>query len=281
MARTISEIKSAICTEWMGNEDVANAYGFAAGESFSSQFSVVSIENLLFYIVAVASWIVEKCIDVHKEEMNGILDSKIPHRAKWYRDKTLGFMAGKTLADDSDEYDTSDMTADEIEAAKVVKYAAVSENTSSSILTIKVAGEKDGKRTALDASTERQLENYLREVKDAGVRISIVNESADRFKCDLSIIYDGLLSSSSVATAVLAAIQDYVENLPFNGIYSNMALVDAVQQVSGVKIAEVNSSAIMTNGSDVWTDITVRTVPHSGYMNAASSDVTLKMEEYA
>lgn len=265
----------------MGNEDVANAYGFAAGDNFSSQFSVVSIENLLFYIVAVASWIVEKCIDTHKEEMNAILDSKIPHRAKWYRDKTLGFMAGKTLADDSDEYDTSGMTADEIETAQVVKYAAVSENTSSSVLTIKVAGEEGGKRSALDASTQHQLENYLREVKDAGVRISLINESADRFKCVLTIIYDGVLPAASVATAVLAAVQDYVENLPFNGIYSNMALVDAVQQVDGVKIAEVESSAIMANGSDAWTDIAVRTVPHSGYMNAASSDVTLNMEEYA
>lgn len=280
MARTISEIKSAICAEWMGNEDVAKAYGFTKGESFGSKFSVVSVENLLFYIVAVTSWIVERLIDAHKDEVTTALDSKIPHRAKWYRDKVLDFMKGKTLADDTDVYDTSDMTTDEIEAAKVVKYAAVSENASTSILTIKVAGVKDGKKSALDASTKQQLENYLREVKDAGVRINLVNESADRFKCSLSICYDGLLEAEAVATAVLNAVQNYVENLPFNGVYSNMALVDAVQQVSGVKIAEVKNSAIMANGSDSWADIDVRAVPHSGYMNAACSDVTITMEEY-
>ena len=75
-------------------------------------------------------------------------------------------------------------------------------------------------------------------------------------------------------------VLEYVENLPFNGVYSNMALVDAVQQVPGVKIAEVKSSAIMANGSESWVNIDVRAVPHSGYMNAESSDVTITMEEY-
>lgn len=280
MARTISEIKSAICAEWMRNEDVARAYGFEVGDSFGDKFSVVSVENLLFYIVAVASWVVERLIDVHKSEVDAALDALTPHRAKWYRDKTLGFLKGKTLYGETDKYDTSDMTESEIEVARVVKYAAVSENASSSILTIKVAGISNGRRAALDAATEQQLGNYLHEVKDAGVRINLINESADRFKCSLSICYDGLLEATSVAEAVLAAVQEYVENLPFNGMYSNMALVDAVQQVEGVKIAEVRSSAIMANGSDSWTPIDVRVVPNSGYMSAASSDVTITMEEY-
>lgn len=280
MARTIAEIKSAICAEWMGNEDVAKAYGFTVGDSFSEKFSVVSVESLLFYIVAVTSWVVERLIDAHKSEVDAALDSLMPHRAKWYRDKVLGFMKGKALAGDSDVYDTSEMTASEIEAAKVVKYAAVSENEQTSILTIKVAGETDGRRSVLDATTQQQLENYLREVKDAGVRISLINESADRFKCSLTVCYDGLFEATSVAKSVLAAVQDYVENLPFNGVYSNMALVDAVKQVEGVKIAEVKSSAIMANGSDSWTAIDVRVVPHSGYMSAASGDVTITMEEY-
>ena len=264
----------------MGNEDVQKAYGFSAGERFSDKFSVVSVENILFYIVAVCSWVVESLIDAHKSEVDAALEALTPHRAKWYRDKVLAFMKGKPLAGESDIYDTSEMTASEIEAAKVVKYAAVSENAQTSIVTIKVAGETDGRRSALDATTQQQLENYLREVKDAGVRINLVNESADRFKCALSIYYDGMLEVNTVAKAVLEAVQDYVENLPFNGVYSNMALVDAVQGVEGVKIAEVKSSSIMASGSDIWTAINVRVVPHSGYMSAASSDVTLTMEEY-
>ena len=75
MARTITEIKRDICAEWMGNEDVAKAYGFSVGDSFNENFSVVSVENLLFYIVAVVSWVVERLIDTHKSEVDAALDS--------------------------------------------------------------------------------------------------------------------------------------------------------------------------------------------------------------
>lgn len=281
MARTISEIKSAICAEWMGNDEVAKAYGFSPGDSFGSRFSAVSIENLLFYIVAVAAWTVERLIDKHKVEVNEALDNMIPHRAKWYRDKVLAFLKDRTLVQDSDLYDTSDMTADEIEAARVVKYAAVSENSATSILTIKVAGERDGKRTALDQATQRQLEHYIREVKDAGVRINLVNENADSFRCSIVICYDALLDAQTVERNAREAVRNYVENLPFNGIYSNMALVDALQQVTGVKIAEVTAAAIKANGTGVWKDIKVRTVPDSGYMYAEQQDIHITMEEYA
>lgn len=280
MARSISEIKRAICAEWMGNEDVQKAYGFSAGDRFNEKFSIVSVENILFYVVAVASWVVENLIDTHKSEVDAALDSLTPHRPKWYRDKVLGFLKGKSLVNESDVYDTSDMTASEIENIRVVKYAAVSENASTSILTIKVAGETNGRRSALDPTTKRQLENYLREVKDAGVRINLINESADRFKCSLRICYDGLLEADSVASLVLGVVQDYVENLPFDGVYSNMSLIDAIQRVEGVKIAELESSSIMANGSDSWTPIDVRVVPQSGYMSVESSDVTITMEEY-
>lgn len=281
MARTISEIKSAICAEWMGNEEVAKAYGFSPGDSFGSRFSAVSVENLLFYIVAVAAWVTERLIDAHKEEVDEALDTMIPHRAKWYRDKVLAFMKGIPLAQDSDQYDTSAMTDDEMKAARVVKYAAVSENASTSIVTIKVAGEKDGKRTALDETTRKQLENYIREVKDAGVRINLVNENADSFRCSIVICYDALIDAETVERNARDAVRNYVENLPFNGIYSNMALVDAVQQVTGVKIAELEKAEIKENGSDVWKGIDVRTVPHSGYMYADDNDITVTMEEYA
>ena len=260
MARSITEIKSAICKEWMGNEDVARMYGFSVGDSFSERFSAVSVENILFYIVAVTSWVVERLVDTHRYEVDAALESLLPHRAKWYRDKALKFLKDIPLYEDSDMYDTSDMTEDEIEAARVVKYAAVSENADASILTIKVAGETNGRRSVLDAATAQQLENYLREVKDAGVRISLVNESADRFMCELKICYDGMVS--------------------VNGVYSNMALVDAIRLVKGVKIAEVESSALKANGSDTWSDIEVKVIPRSGYMIAKESDITLVMEEY-
>ncbi|MEF2578583.1 MAG: hypothetical protein UIU89_01795, partial [Alistipes shahii] len=159
--RTIEEIKETICADFMRNESAAKVYGFTAGDSFSAHFGILSIESILFYLFAVAAWALEKLFDTYKGEVDTRIEEIIPHRPRWYRDKVLAFMEGKTLIADTDRYDTTAMTEDAIAAARVVKHAVAVENRDASLLTIKVAGEKDGKRCRLDAETEAQLAAYI------------------------------------------------------------------------------------------------------------------------
>lgn len=187
--RTIEEIKETICADFMRNESVAELFGFTPGDSFTSHFSKVSVIGILFYIFAVAAWALEKLFDTYKGEVDTRIEEIIPHRPRWYRDKVLAFMKGKTLIADTDRYDTEGMTEDAIAAARVVKHAVAVENRDASLLTIKVAGEKDGKRCRLDAETEAQLAAYIAEIKDAGVRTALVNIDPDRFNCEADVYY--------------------------------------------------------------------------------------------
>lgn len=191
--RTIEEIKETICADFMRNESVAELFGFTPGDSFTSHFSKVSVIGILFYIFAVAAWTLEKLFDTYKGEVDTRIEEIIPHRPRWYRDKVLAFMKGKTLIADTDRYDTEGMTEDAIAAARVVKHAVAVENRDASLLTIKVAGEKDGKRCRLDAETEAQLAAYIAEIKDAGVRTALVNIDPDRFNCEADVYYDPML----------------------------------------------------------------------------------------
>ena len=154
--RTIEEIKETICADFMRNESVAELFGFTPGDSFTSHFSKVSVIGILFYIFAVAAWTLEKLFDTYKDEVDTRIEEIIPHRPRWYRDKVLAFMKGKTLIADTDRYDTTAMTEDAIAAVRVVKHAVAVENRDASLLTIKVAGEKDGKRCRLDAPDARR-----------------------------------------------------------------------------------------------------------------------------
>lgn len=278
--RTIEQIKQELQEAFMQSEPLATAYGFETGTAFSSVFSKVSIENLLLYIVSVGIYVLEALFAEHKADVDAAIDETLPHRPKWYRDKALLFMQGKTLVEDTDRYDTTDMTDEDIEAARVVKYAAATESPDASILTIKVAGEADGERTPLDADTETQLLAYLREVKDAGVRIALVNQEADQFHCNVEVYYDPMLTSDSVEAACRKAIGQYIQNLPFNGEYTNMALIDALQQVEGVRIAELRSSSVSVSGSQAATAINARHTPEAGYMKADEQDVVLTMIPY-
>lgn len=276
MARTIAEIKDNLTADFMRNADVARIYGFEVGATFSAHFSSVSVESLLFYIVACATWVLENLFDKHREDVENRIEAILPHRPKWYRDKVLAFMKNKTLVPDTDYYNTDGMNDSDIEAARVVKYAAATEAVDASLLTIKVAGESGGHRAPLDTETEKQLLAYIGEIKDAGVRINLVNKSADIFQCELDIYYDAVLLPEVVETACREAIKNYIENLPFNGEYTNMALVDELQKIEGVRIVEFGSAKNEVSGESTPTVINARCTPTAGYFSAGNIIINMK-----
>lgn len=279
MARKITDIKDSIARDFTHNEDVARAYGFTPGDSFTAHFSKASVESVLFYIFACAAWVVESLFDQHKQEVNDRIEEILPHRPKWYRDKVLRFMKNKALIEDSDIYDTGGMTEDDITAARVVKHAVATENKDASILTIKVAGENAGKRCQLSEATETQLAAYIAEIKDAGVRVNLVNIIADVFNCEVDIYYNPMLMPEDVESECRETIKNYIENLPFNGEYTNMSLVDELQQVEGVKIVEFKGATTTAHGETVVTPINARYVPSAGYFSLGEVTINLKVYE--
>lgn len=276
--RSISEIKREIADEFMSNEAVANVYRFEVGSSFEKVFSALSVESVLMYVFAVCAWSVERLMAEHKMEVETRLKNTKAHRPKWYRDKVLAFMVGEALQGDSDEYDTAGMSDDDIEKLRVVKHAVAVENDDESILIIKVAGEKEGKRQPLSYEEAEQLRAYIGEIKDAGVRVSLVNQEADVFNCEVDVYYDAMLEADTVKGDCQSRIKDYIENLPFNGEYTNMALVDALQGVDGVRIAELKRSSARAKGEEKPQQIDARTRPVAGYFKEGV--ITLNMIAY-
>lgn len=275
--RTVDEIKQDITTDFMRNESVAALFGFKVGDSFTAHFSKVSVVSVLFYIFACAAFVLERLFDSYRQEVDDRIEAIIPHRPKWYRDRVLAFMKGRVLLPDTDEYDTADMTDEEITAARVVKHAVADESDDASLLTIKVAGEQDGRRCPLDAQTEGQLKAYIAEIKDAGVRTALVNIAPDRFNCELDIYFDAMLLASSVESICREAIKGYIENLPFNGEYTNMALVDKLQKIDGVKIPELRGATTVAAGESTVTAIDARCVPAAGYFELGDAKLNMKV----
>ena len=275
--RTIDEIKRSMTEAFMKDATLAGKYGFTPGDDWNATFSAVSVENIIIYIVAAAIWVLESLFDEHKKDVDARIEEILPHRPKWYRDKALAYMEGKTLIDGTDKYDTSGMNESEIEQARIVKYAAATESEDSSMLTIKIATKGSEGLEPIDAETEVQFAAYIKEIKDAGVKIAIVNKEADSFRCSLTVYYDAMLLSDDVKDAVEAAVEDYIQGLPFNGEYTNMALTDRLQQVEGVKIVEVTASSAQPQGG-AWQNINARYTPEAGYMTVG--DIETNMQAY-
>ena len=110
-------------------------------------------------------------------------------------------------------------------------------------------------------------------MKDAGVRVEIINEAAYHLQLAMTIYYDPMVLNAqgmnrNADYPVHDAIKSYIENLPFNSEYSNTALTDVLQKVEGVKIPQITSAA--ESATDVQADfdanpILVKSIPHSGY----------------
>ena len=266
MARTIEEIQREII-EYKNNNSVLAQL---------TSNSTTAIWRLWTYVFACAIWTLETLFDHYRGEVEARIEAIVPHRAKWYRMKALEFMKDKVLIVDEDVYDTAAMTEEEIAAAKVVKHAVAVESADASILTLKIAGETGGEPAPVSAETEIQFAAYITEIKDAGVRIAIINAEADRFSAELDVYYDPVLLPENVEAAAREAIKKYVENLPFNGEYSNMKLVDNIQVIEGVKVVEFKAASYLSANNDISTEINAIAVPYAGYFKINNINLTMR-----
>ena len=265
MARSTQEIYEAMLSDKESRQELSGL----------TNTSVTSIWRLFLYIVAASAHALEVLWDAYQSTVESTLSSMMPHRASWYASKALQYMDGMTLPDGNDEYDTNGMTDEDIAEKRIIKYAAAIENPDYSILYIKIAGENAGVLSPVTREQATSFTAYMNEVKDVGVRIEVVNKAADVYSCEIAVLYDPILAPGVVEDGVKEAITNYISNLPFNGEYSNMALIDAVQIVSGVKIAEVTKASATPSGATYPTSINLRYVPEAGYMTPGDIIVNL------
>lgn len=266
--RTISDIKKELTDAFMADAQLQAAYGFAPGTAFDKQFSRISLESLLLYIVAFAQWTLEKLFDTHTQEVTDYIATMKPHTLRWYQEKAKAFLYGFNLIDGTDQFDTTGKSDDEIAQAQVVKFAAVTE--SGATLYLKIAGEESGRPKKLDASQKAAFEAYLHEYKDAGVRVDVTSEQGDYLRLSLDVYYNPLLltatgqSKSDGTYPVEEAIKSYIEQLPFNGEYRNNALVDAIQQTTGVVMVQLHSAAQSVDNV-TYNPVAAFCTPFAGY----------------
>ena len=266
MARTIQEIQQEILQAKEAEPHLSNL----------NSTSKVAVWRLWVYITAFVIHTLEKIFDQHKKEVSEALSQLKPHTPRWYRNKALAFQYGFNLRSETDLFDNTGRTEDEIHNSKIVKYSAVTEAETESRLIVKIATEQGGELQPISTEQKSSFEAYIHEIKDAGVRITTINYLPDILKLQMKIYRDPLVLSEngqSILTGekpVEKAIREYLKQLPFNGELVLAHLVDALQKVEGVRIPHIilaQSKWIdaQTNGYGDFQPIEVKQLPVSGY----------------
>lgn len=272
--RTIEEIKTEIQKAWMSNETLAAAYGFTLGAEWN--FSRVSLENIIVWLVATAIWTHEKLFEAHDKEVAERIEQLRPHTLRWYASMAKKFRFGQALNPDDDTYSDLDENGaplgdDVIAEREIVKFAACTAPADQ--LLLKVATGDNANRAPLSPEQLEAFKAYVQQIKDAGVPVRIINQPADELTAQITVYYDPLvlngngkpLSNPDGDEPALAAVRDYIVNLPFDSRLRLDRLTDRLQAVEGVVLPVVES---VSSGGTI---ITAFHEPLSGYFSPESN----------
>ena len=268
MARTIEQIKTDLKQAFMQETALQEQYGFAPGASFDKTFSKASLENLLLYIIAVSIWTLEKLFDTHTTEVTDYIATMKPHSLRWYVEKAKAFLYGVPLIDGTDQHNTTGMTDEQINQAKIVTFAACTEANATLYLKVAKAGP-----APLTTDEKAAFVAYLHEIKDAGVRIDVISEQGDYY--DPLLINANGENKATGNKVVEDAIKAYIENIPFNGEFRKNELEDAIQAVEGVVMVELGVVEHSETGEDgTFEKVIPYCKPTSGYFKFDHADLS-------
>lgn len=281
--RTIAEIKTEMTDSFIADITVIEKYGLTEGKTFEQQFSKVSIESILFYIVAVAIWALESLFNMHASEVDAKLAELTAHTARWYRNKALAFQYGFNLIEDTDNFNNTDFEEEQIEASKIIKYSAVVEAENESRLIVKIASETNNELSPVGNAQLEAFTAYINAIKDAGVPITVINYLPDLLKLNIRIVRDPLVLDANGMNIITAkkpvndAIRAFMKELPFNGKLSLQAMIDKLQLVEGVQDLSLDlAQTAWIDGSEEtygnYTNIDISTIPVSGYFTVNLDD---------
>ena len=250
MARSINEIKKTMTDAFMANADIREKYGLPADATFDETFSSVSLENILFYIVAACCHVIEVFFDTHKSEVDAKISRAVVASVPWYHKLALQFQYGDSLVFD----DTTQqfVYAEQDSKKQVVKYVAVRDRGTS--IQMLVAGEKDSRPEPLSDDVLTAFESYMNRVKIAGVVLAIRSLQSDTVSISATIYVDPLSIDrngtriSDGSKPVETAIENYLKGILYGGTFNKTKLVDAIQGVEGVTDVELFSCSYSTDG---------------------------------
>lgn len=229
--------------------------------------SSVALWNLFADIFAYVAYILHKLWTIYEQRLITASKEVIPHNSFWYADQAKKFQLGDILDATNGivQYPIID------KAKQIVTASAVKESGGNLIL--KIAKDGSGGLEPLTSPELLAFKAYVRDFKDAGVNVLIVSQNPDLLKAALDIYYNPIIPLTIVRANVEGAINNYVNNLPFDGIFRRNHLIDAIQAVEGVEDIKINTceATVSYINTPNYTPIDVSYESIAGYMNIDSN----------
>ena len=291
MARTINEIANGMKAAFVRSETLRTAFGLPAPDSdadesalaayYDTNFSAVSVETCILYVVATCAALMEYMFDWFTEDVDNIVNNERYGRKGWYEKTAKAFQyqdgngVDYALNIDTGDYDDYD------ENAQIVKHASAEASNGIGVK-LKVAKENNGVLAPLSDLELTAFTTYINRLKPAGVPVTVISRNPDRLAVEMAVYYDPLVFNAATALQkVKDTVSGYLNSIEFNGEFVTMTMVDRLQSVPGLDIIEAGEVKAKHEGYG-YTPIenNARYVPKPGYMTLGD-DAELAIEVIA
>lgn len=255
MARSVAEIKKTMTDAFMADATIREKYGLSAEDTFSNKFSSVSVENILFFIVAACCHVLEVLFDQYKADVEEKISMAVVASVPWYYKMALAFQYGDSLVLDEQTQQYRYASIDE--SKKIVKYVAVRDKGTS--VQILVSADEGGYPKPLSDDVLTVFKQYMNRVKVAGVILSITSKQSDHVIIKAKIYIDPLVLNeegkriSDGCKPVEDAIRSHLKGIVYGGTFNKTKLVDAIQAVNGVEDVELMECRYKAEGAQSYT----------------------------
>jgi hypothetical protein len=276
MARTVAEIKKQMTDAFMADATIREKYGLREGDTWSGSFSSVSLESIMFFIVAACCHVLEVVFEEYVKVVDDKVSMAVVASVPWYYKMAKAFQYGDSLVLNEDTQQYGYATIDE--GKQVVKYAAVRDRGTS--VQILVSGEKDGKPVALSNSVLTVFKEYMNRVKVAGVVLNISSKESDKLSISATISVDSLVIDengvklSDGTMPIEEAIENHLKDIQYGGTFNKTKLISAILSVDGVEDVELGTCSYKRDGDLSWT-----TLAGNNYIGESGSYIPEKLSE--
>ena len=235
---------------------IREKYGLTGSITFEEAFSRVSIESIIFFVVASAIYIVESIFDRHSSDVDKKIAGAVLASLPWYHKTALAYQHGDELV--WDEATQSYGYAVVSESRRPIRYAACRDMGGG--VRILVSGADDsGKPKKLSDDILTAFKHYINRRKPAGVMVDVYSLDPDALELKVSVQYnplilnaDGSLIREPAVFPVEKAIQDYLKNILYGGTFNKTKLVDSIQNAEGVvDVVLTDAQAVVSSGETI------------------------------
>lgn len=230
--RTIEQIKSDMQAQLALESSLSNL----------NSNSKTAIYNLWMFIVAYAIQVFEGIMDTFKKDVDDTINLQSVGIKSWVRQKSIEFQYD-AITPQILTFDANTMTINYSivdETKRLISQCSVV-GLNNKIVLIKLA--KNDPPEKLTSTELSAFSSYLNAVSFVGIEYVPYSADPDKLYLDADIYYDGQYSST-IQSAVITAIEDYLYSLQFDSFVKVSKIEDIIQAVPGVNDIVINNLAV-------------------------------------